>query len=64
MAGITWAKTVPMVGWMVIVDAVFAQAEERTVIRNVAANAGVKFDGIWQVAEPAIAEQRKSSTGA
>ena len=64
MAGITWAKTAPMAGRLVIVDAVFAQAEERTVIRNVAANAGVKFDGIWLAAEPAIAEQRKSPTGA
>jgi predicted kinase len=53
-----------MAGRLVIIDLVFAQAEERTVIRNVAANTGVKFDGIWQVAEPAIAEQRKSPTGA
>ena len=64
MAGITWAKTVPMAGRLVIVDPVFAQAEERTVIRNVATNAGVKFDGIWLAVEPAIAEQRKLPTGA
>ncbi|MDP7602020.1 MAG: hypothetical protein QF605_11575 [Rhodospirillales bacterium] len=53
-----------MAGRLVIVDPVFAQAEERTVIRNVATNAGVKFDGIWLAVEPAIAEQRKLPTGA
>ncbi|MBT7953812.1 MAG: AAA family ATPase [Rhodospirillaceae bacterium] len=49
-----------LAGHSVIVDAVFARVEERAAIRNVAANAGVNFDGIWLVAEPAIAEQRIS----
>tara|TARA_B100000315_G_scaffold250484_2_gene283388 strand:+ start:1226 stop:2716 length:1491 start_codon:yes stop_codon:yes gene_type:complete len=50
-----------LAGHSVIVDAVFAQTDERAAIENVAAKAGVVFDGIWLAAEPAVAEQRISS---
>ncbi len=49
-----------LAGYSVIADAVFAQTEERTAIENVAANVGVKFDGIWLEAERAVAEERIS----
>jgi hypothetical protein len=45
-------------GWPVIVDAVYARAEERAAIARVAAQAGAEFTGLWLAAPPKVLRSR------
>jgi hypothetical protein len=45
-------------GQAVIVDAVFAQPDERAAVEQVANDAGVAFDGLWLEADPAVMAAR------
>jgi hypothetical protein len=45
-------------GQAVIVDAVFAQPDERAAVEQVASDAGVAFDGLWLEADPAVMAAR------
>ena len=55
------AARVARAGHSVIVDAVFARAEERTAIETAAAAAGVEFHGLFLVADLATRVQRVSA---
>lgn len=52
------AKTSLGGGMSVVVDAVFARAEERVEVEALAREAGVRFDGLWLDAPAAVLEAR------
>jgi aminoglycoside phosphotransferase family enzyme/predicted kinase len=52
------ARRILGAGHSVVVDAVFARAEERTALASVAAAAGVRFDGLFLVADLATRLER------
>lgn len=45
-------------GWPVVVDAVFAREDERSLLEGVAAKAGVPFHGLWLEAPVALRQER------
>lgn len=52
------ARTVLGTGYSVVLDAVFARAEERRAARNLATQAGVVFDGLWLEASAKVMAER------
>lgn len=45
-------------GHAVVADAVFARPEQRAALEQIAARAGVRFDGLWMEAPPEVAAER------
>jgi hypothetical protein len=52
------AAAILAAGHAAIVDAVFLDPQERARIERVATERGVRFDGIWLAADPAVLAQR------